>query len=694
MLFIFVVFAAASLADCFDGGCIGDECSAKDDSVLVQKRRAPETVTTPEKGLALEGGGFLAHAAHTGVLTALLSLTKLDSDDAPLHHWYLAKTPGLAQEAAASNKSHGYNSRLAALMSSVKTISTSSGGSWWMSQLAFSENFLGLIDAIAKKPETAGALYKERWMDPFLQALVIAPLVPTPGGEQVDIKKVLQSQTPLPESPSSLLDERDEVHHASNDSVVSENILGNPFIQVVLEVIVMSVASKGKSWTELVKLLLQSTSGDMTGDETLGSKVNEWAKGKSWLIGTAISSPGGSGPATCKPWKEEVCLAKYPGHELTPDKSIIYESSAGGNAWMYSLPQPVGSTSDAALWTPARFSSVLGAGGKAPMEFCVQDCQDRMFEYTANNESSLSQERNGASFATSDTSLFSAVSASSAAMGFAVTLSNLKMLAIGGAVNTGIMNSVKKVKSIIDRVPGLSWLIEHGIANILSAQYKLAVWSETAADGVKAFQEAAATVKAITDEHGNPPLLSAQSLADKELIAQVDGGLADNTGIGHALAAGRSEIICFVPLIDFFWLLFDRTADYMNFMHEAWPLPDFVENHFNQCPLCYASFKLFQETEQQVKETWEQTSTKLVLPPGVRYVNSIRVGTLQLTTLKNDYFGIEAGRRVTLHVVNINSPVGIGGVNYYDYPAVVQDVVDVLLNPSSTATGEIMSWFL
>ena len=43
-----------------------------------------------------------------------------------------------------------------------------------------------------------------------------------------------------------------------------------------------------------------------------------------------------------------------------------------------------------------------------------------MFEYTANNESSLSQERNGASFATSDTSLFSAVSASSAAMGFAV----------------------------------------------------------------------------------------------------------------------------------------------------------------------------------------------------------------------------------------------------------------------------------
>ena len=56
------------------------------------------------------------------------------------------------------------------------------------------------------------------------------------------------------------------------------------------------------------------------------------------------------------------------------------------------------------------------------------------------------------------------------------------------------------------------------------------------------------------------------------------------------------QIICFVPLIDFFWLLFDRTADYMNFMHEAWPLPDFVENHFNQCPLCYASFKLFQET--------------------------------------------------------------------------------------------------
>ena len=49
---------------------------------------------------------------------------------------------------------------------------------------------------------------------------------------------------------------------------------------------------------------------------------------------------------------------------------------------------------------------------------------------------------------------------------------------------------------------------------------------------------------------------------------------------------------------------------------------------------------------------------------------------------------------VTSKPRNINSPVGIGGVNYYDYPAVVQDVVDVLLNPSSTATGEILSWFL
>ena len=115
-------------------------------------------------------------------------------------------------------------------------------------------------------------------------------------------------------------------------------------------------------------------------------------------------------------------------------------------------------------------------------------------------------------------------------------------------------------------------------------------------------------------------------------------------------------------------------------------------------------FWIPEETEQQVKETWEQTSTKLVLPPGVRYVNSIRVGTLQLTTLKNDcwsmlrtvfaccgagfppdlktfkrssvgrvsikgclllafprgtqdYFGIEAGRRVTLHVVHLGSGV-------------------------------------
>ena len=45
-----------------------------------------------------------------------------------------------------------------------------------------------------------------------------------------------------------------------------------------------------------------------------------------------------------------------------------------------------------------------------------------------------------------------------------------------------------------------------------------------------------------------------------------------------------------------------------------------------------------------------------------KYLKSIRVGTLTVTTVDNREFGIKAGRVVTLHVVIVGSSLSIGGL--------------------------------
>ena len=658
MMLTLVFFASAWLAVSVDNtACAADDCSARDDSALVQHRgRVADRMSG--KGLALEGGGFRAHAAHTGVLTALLNVTKATSKGAG---------PDLRE-----------------LMRNVKVISSISGGSWWLSQLAYSQAFLTLIETMAVDPKAAGLLYQEQWISPFLLAILESDLMPVPvptqdlGGASSDnfnLRAVLESQTPMLEKRKRKRKMK-EAKYVNNDRGVADSF-GMNFIELLIEVFFLGRA--GSSWQRVVAELLHSTSlGDMTGSETLGSPVNEWATGKWWLAGTSISTPGGKGPGTCQWFKfQGACALQLIG---SPGQTLIYENGTDvGSAWMYSAPPWWQST---AAWTPARFSTVLGAGAgqPAPMKFCENECENLQLHYQAIGETAVAEkEGNYDFFATSNTSLFSAVSGSSAFVGFTVILDRILP-----SIITAIMAAVKKLKVVLPS--GLAEKIQQGVSNILHA--KLAVWSQSAKNGVLAFQEASATLKEITKSQGHPPDLSLDSVAEQGLMALVDGAMTDNTGIGHALASGQNEIICFEPDLGNVWQLMGGMKDYV----DLFTLPDVI----NPCPMCFAAFQLFKENYKEVQSRWQSVSTQLWIDPAlVHNLNSISVGTLTLTTEKNDYFGVPDGRSVVLHIVSVNTSIGIGGYNYYDYPKLVQDIVTVLVSPSNKkATGTMLDWFL
>merc|ERR1712070_1329420 len=94
-------------------------------------------------GLALSGGGFLAMASYTGIIVGYdqLSDTRQGSTVASL------------------------------LSDSVDTISSVSGGSWFSSQLIYSDQFNNLLDRMTANTTAAADLYNSEWNQPFWNAL-------------------------------------------------------------------------------------------------------------------------------------------------------------------------------------------------------------------------------------------------------------------------------------------------------------------------------------------------------------------------------------------------------------------------------------------------------------------------------------------------------------------------------------------
>ena len=116
-----------------------------------------------------------------------------------------------------------------------------------------------------------------------------------------------------------------------------------------------------------------------------------------------------------------------------------------------------------------------------------------------------------------------------------------------------------------------------------------------------------------------------------------DGGVGDNSGIGHSLAAGADEIIVFA----------DMPTSVSQTGKQKGSRQIFDVPLVDLCPLCYANFQLFEESKEEIDAQWEQQQTLFYLPPETTTLNSLSIGTLQLTTAQNDYFGTSGGRSVT-----------------------------------------------
>ena len=202
------------------------------------------------KAMALSGGGFLA----------------------------LSTYAGLAADTDLSGK-----------FALFDTISTVSGGSWFLAELAYSDTFANLVQSLGNPVMEAENTFQALWVKPFEKEIQQRGGTSL-SGALVDVLKHLKLG-------------KDDDFTKWIDDVEMAGAFG--------------INNGAFNWTEAVSGLL-STQGILSSTKT-SAKVGSWAQGKTWLVGTTVS-----GDATL--WENTFHNLEYKSKDHQPPPANQYPS--------------------------------------------------------------------------------------------------------------------------------------------------------------------------------------------------------------------------------------------------------------------------------------------------------------------------------------------------------------------------------
>merc|ERR1712070_618751 len=136
--------------------------------------------------------------------------------------------------------------------------------------------------------------------------------------------------------------------------------------------------------------------------------------------------------------------------------------------------------------------------------------------------------------------------------------------------------------------------------------------------------------------------------------------MGDNSGLGNAVAAGATEVVVFLNV--------NSTASPdLELLTTGGPKPPNPGTPDDLYPLFQTSLATFRSAFEKFHQ--------LVLPARTQFLKSIIVGTINMVTADNKYFGLTAGKNVTVHVVQTSSSLNIGFFEkYVNYGTFAQEI--------------------
>lgn len=537
--------------------------------------------------LTFEGGGFMAFSIQAGFTSALLALA--------------AKQTGQT----ASLKTSGLFERFGSLASN-------SGGSWFAGQLAYSQKFCKMIESMAADPNTAGTQFDKGWVDGWLTLATDDPI----------FVKAMAELAKLARSPA-----------------LAQNIAEIGFF-----------LSHTFTWQEFVTELMKRTA-EIEKDTLLGSAVNDWAIGKSWMLVNSLSTLSDS----------DTELWNHGLFSVSPCLACCLNEAHYRASSSDQIPS----------YMPAKYSIVLGSGQDAtaavPYVADGSNYSSTSLAYTKTTQLSACICKN-VSTSTSATLDFSSLEGQGGSLSFISTVSSSSAF-LGQAITTAFS------QALIDDANG-----------------QLAIWHQKG-DAPLVFEGAFQALKQNDFEH----------LAPFQVMAAIDGYVVDNTGIATAVQTGAREIVAFVGLTgesandqSLSQLFASASANglYSNPQREKLKVESAGYTFaLEEKTMGYAIFE--QPTGSNINEELKKLQHLPIKDGKGKQLEDLKYGTLSgLRTVENPDFGIPAGEKVTLHILYVNTKLGLGTLeDFHNYSVLVQEIVTTFLDNESLVQKDIMPWF-
>jgi hypothetical protein len=534
--------------------------------------------------VAFEGGGYLAFAIHTGLVSGLLAAFPGDA-------------PGSLGE----------------LLREYGTISSNSGGSWYAASLTHSDHFVNITNEIAAKPDESDAIFST-WVADLLSLKGLGMPATNP---ECTFSRIFEWYV-----------ERLEESEAGE--------LG-PLAKENFESLLGTIWEGALTWDIYVAQMLQKASGVPEG-ATLGSDISQWAKGKEWLLCTSLPTPDADAPAISLPgkvWDYSLKEKNTQNIYMQASSPDLQEHCRKSDRNCQTMPQ----------WTPTKFSVSMGAEAKnPPYPFCADEA---CFNYTAVYNQDGVQLTTGPLGAT-----FSAAFTSDLPVG--LTVSSSSAFAGGVAV------------------------FERFASRLANDCVDFATWVSNATGG--------RTYEVAKDVHDAAWLTNGSNFKDfasNSVVALVDGGYTDNTGVAWAVSAGSTEVVALI-----------------NGFSSMGPLFADGPKESGICPACTLYFNVFAETMDDAQAQYTAFDNLTLASDDFEYVTAIKLGTIETTTVDCKWFGIKAGTRVTVHMLSVETQdLNIGGSftfnNFYDYATFVQEIVTTLASADNAPVVQdaLSQWF-
>mmetsp|Transcript_55360 Transcript_55360/g.118048 ORF Transcript_55360/g.118048 Transcript_55360/m.118048 type:complete len:585 (+) Transcript_55360:195-1949(+) len=395
--------------------------------------------------------------------------------------------------------------------------------------------------------------------------------------------------------------------------------------------------ASGYEWDDFTALLLNST-GDLTSETQLGGISASWSKGKVWQVAHSAVLPSDDKPGIL-----------FQGRFLSLPR-VTYEAVRAPGA------------ENMAQFVPATFSVEVGSAvsASAPLRYVAPDIAQNVTALQYKAKVSLLPFQHVAT-----TTALGEDLANGAIVNFSAALPVVEVAAassafLGEACTMG--DIVAEAEDFID--------------------FDLTPWVSNVTSG-NAFKEAEKTVTGF-EHFGGVTAGSATSAAMVATRGLVDGGLTDGTGIGQAAAAGASEIVAVLNCnasIDPF---------YLQLLFAGGPAPSSPGSSKDIFPVFSApNAGTFLEDFLAFP--------RLVVPNTTRFLKNFSVGSVNVTTAENGYFGIEGGRAILLHIIQISSDLDIGPWdNLNNFDVLAQEIEMAILHPPNEdlVTKKLLPMFL